>query len=176
MTESWEHTAQIPVVAVVGKSDSGKTTLLEKLLREAKRRGWRVATVKHDVHGFDMDKPGKDTWRHAQAGADLVVISSPNRIAILEKVDEDKPLAEVISRIQGVDLIFTEGYKRSDKPKIEVFRSAVHQELLCTPEELIAIASDVQFDNGVPCYDLDDAAGLCDLIAAKFGVGQGSRP
>ena len=171
MTEKLESRGQIPVVAVVGKSDSGKTTLLEKLLREAKRRGWRVATVKHDVHGFDMDKPGKDTWRHAQAGADMVVISSPNRIAILEKVDEDKPLDEVIARIRGVDLIFTEGYKRSNKPKIEVFRSAVHQELLCEPEELIAIASDIKFDNGVPCYDLDDAAGLCDLIAAKFGVG-----
>lgn len=160
----------IPAVSVVGKSDSGKTTLLEKLLREAKRRGWRVATVKHDVHGFDMDKPGKDTWRHAQAGADMVVISSPNKIAILESVEEDQTLDAVLSRIRGVDLIFTEGYKRANKPKIEVFRSVMHQDLLCEPEELIAIASDVQFDNGVPCYDLDDAAGLCDLIAGKFGL------
>lgn len=160
----------IPVVSIVGKSDSGKTTLLEKLLREAKRRGWRVATLKHDVHGFEMDKPGKDTWRHAQAGADMVVISSPRKIAILENVPEDQPLDAVISRIQGVDIIFTEGYKRGNKPKIEVFRSALHQELLCRPDELIGIASDVVFDNGVPCYGLDDAAGLCDLIAAKFGL------
>ncbi len=162
------QTGKIPVVSIVGKSDSGKTTLLEKLLREAKRRGWRVATVKHDVHGFDMDKPGKDTWRHAQAGADMVVIASPQKIAILESVPEDQPLDAVISRIQGVDLIFTEGYKRADKPKIEVFRSEVHKELLCKPEELIAIASDVVFDNGVPSYGLDDAAGLCDVIERLY--------
>jgi len=160
----------IPVISIVGKSDSGKTTLLEKIIREAKRRGWRVATVKHDVHGFEMDKPGKDTWRHAQAGADIVAISSPNKIAILETVQEDQELDAVVARINNVDLIFTEGYKRANKPKIEVFRSAVHQELLCQPDELLAIASDVTFDIGVPCYDLDDAAGLCDLIAEKFDL------
>lgn len=160
----------IPVVSVVGKSDCGKTTMLEKLLREAKRRGWRVATVKHDVHGFDMDKPGKDTWRHAQAGADIVVISSPNKIALLETVQEDKPLDEVVARVRNVDLIFTEGYRRANKPKIEVCRSAVDRELLCEPHELLAIASDLTFDNGVPCFGLDDASGLCDLIAKKFGL------
>ncbi|MHB1652093.1 MAG: molybdopterin-guanine dinucleotide biosynthesis protein B [Desulfitobacteriaceae bacterium] len=170
MTNSLTKVREIPVVSVVGKSDAGKTTLLEKLLREAKKRSWRVATVKHDVHGFEMDKPGKDTWRHAQAGADMVVISSPQKIAILESVTEDQSLDAVISRIYGVDLIFTEGYKRANKPKIEVFRSAVHQDLLCEPGELIAIASDINFANGVPCYDLDDAAGLCDLIAEKFGL------
>lgn len=162
--------AQIPVVSVVGKSDIGKTTLLEKLLKESKRRGWRVATVKHDVHGFDMDKPGKDTWRHAQAGADMVVISSPNKIAILESVDEDKSLDEVLGRIHGVDLIFTEGYRRANKSKIEVFRSEVYQELLCEPDELMAIAADIQLNNGVPCFGLDDAKGLCELIAEKFNL------
>lgn len=160
----------IPVVSVVGKSDVGKTTMLEKLIQEGKRRGWRIATVKHDVHGFDMDKPGKDTWRHAQAGADMVVISSPHKIALLETVDEDKPLEDVLGRIRGFDLIFTEGYRRADKAKIEVCRSAMDRELLCEPHELLAIASDIQFNNGVPCYDLDDATGLCDLIAQKFGI------
>ena len=172
MTENAQglNESAIPVVSVVGKSDVGKTTLLEKLLRESKRRGWRVATVKHDVHGFDMDKPGKDTWRHAQAGADMVVISSPNKIAILESVDEDKSLDEVLSRVRGIDLIFTEGYRRANKAKIEIFRSEVYKDLLCEPEELMAIASDVQLNNGVPCYDLDDAKGLCDLIAKKFDL------
>ncbi len=162
---------QIPVISIVGgKSNSGKTTLLIKIISEAKRRGWRVATLKHDVHGFEMDQPGKDTWRHAQAGADVVVISSPQKIAILESVTEDQPLDEVIARIRGVDVIFTEGYKSGNKPKIEVFRSAVHQELFSKPEELIAIASDITFDNGIPCFGLDDAQGICDLIAQKFGV------
>lgn len=166
-----EEGSQIPVISIVGgKSNSGKTTLLEKLIREAKRRGWRVATLKHDVHGFEMDQPGKDTWRHDHAGADVVAISSPKRIAVLERVSEDQPLDEVLSRIQGVDVIFTEGYKHADKPKIEVYRSAVHQELFSKLEELIAIASDVKFDNGIPCFGLDDVQGICDLIESKFDV------
>lgn len=166
-----ERSSQIPVISIVGgQSNSGKTTLLEKLIREAKLRGWRVATLKHDVHGFEMDQPGKDTWRHDRAGADIVAISSPQRIAILERVTNDLPLDEVLARIQGVDIIFTEGYKHADKPKIEVFRSAVHEALFSKLEELIAIASDVSFDNGVPCFGLDDAQGICDLIAERFQV------
>ncbi|MDR3541346.1 MAG: molybdopterin-guanine dinucleotide biosynthesis protein B [Desulfosporosinus sp.] len=162
---------QIPVISIVGgKSNSGKTTLLEKIIREAKSRGWRVATLKHDAHGFEMDQPGKDTWHHAQAGADVVAISSPRRIAVLESVAEEQSLDEVLARIQGVDVIFTEGYKHGDKPKIEVFRSAVNQELFSKPEELLAIASDIPFDNGIPCFGLDDAPGICDLIEEKFGV------
>ena len=168
---STDERPQIPVISIVGgKSNSGKTTLLEKMIREAKRRGWRVATLKHDVHGFEMDQPGKDTWRHGQAGADVVALSSPHKIAILESVTGDQPLDEVLARIQGVDVIFTEGYKSGNKPKIEVFRSAVHQGLFSKPEELIAIASDIIFDNGIPCFGLDDAGGLCDLIEEKFGV------
>jgi len=167
---------QIPVISIVGgKSNSGKTTLLEKIIREAKQRGWRVATLKHDVHGFEMDQPGKDTWRHALAGADVVAISSPEKIAVLERVAGDQPLDEVLARIQGVDVIFTEGYKQGNKPKIEVFRSAVHQEIFSKLEELIAIASDITFDNGIPCFGLDDAQGICDLIAEKFGVPRSGR-
>jgi molybdopterin-guanine dinucleotide biosynthesis adapter protein len=161
----------IPVVSIVGRhSNSGKTTLLVKLLTEAKRRGWRVAAVKHDSHGFEMDKPGKDTWRFAQAGADVVAISSPYKMAILETVKEERTLDEVLERIQDVDLIFTEGYKHGNKPRIEVFRSEVHQELYSKPEKLIAIASDVLFDEGVPCFDLDDAVGICDFLAEKYGL------
>jgi molybdopterin-guanine dinucleotide biosynthesis adapter protein len=161
----------IPVVSIVGRhSNSGKTTLLVKLLNEAKRRGWRVAAVKHDSHGFEMDKPGKDTWRFAQAGADVVAISSPSKMAIIEKVEEERSLDQVLERIQDVDMIFTEGYKHGKKPRIEVFRSGVHQELYSKPEELIAIASDVAFDEGVPCFDLDDAVGICDFLAEKYGL------
>ncbi|AFM42667.1 molybdopterin guanine dinucleotide biosynthesis accessory protein MobB [Desulfosporosinus acidiphilus SJ4] len=160
-----------PVISIVGGgSNSGKTTLLEKLIREAKQRGWRVGTLKHDIHGFDLDQPGKDSWRHAQAGADIVAISSPRKIAVMESVSEDQPLEKVIDRIQGVDVIFTEGYKSGDKPKIEVFRSSVHQKLFCRPEELLAIASDVSFDLGIPTFSLDDASGICDLIESLYGI------
>ena len=182
----------IPVISIVGKSNSGKTTLIEKLLPELKARGHRVATIKHDVHGFDLDQPGKDTWRHAQAGSDVVVISSPNKLAMIQKTDRDLSLDEVIARVDGVDLIMTEGYKRGDKPKLEVFQSARYSEILCTEDDrLFAIAADrperaEELLGGgtpgaakpgeseaaprtrVPIYDWDDAAGLVDLIEAKF--------
>jgi molybdopterin-guanine dinucleotide biosynthesis adapter protein len=158
----------IPVISVVGKSNVGKTTLVEKLIKEIKSRGYKVATVKHDVHGFDIDVPGKDTWRHAQAGSDIVVISSPQKLAMISKVEEELSLDQVCERISGVDLIMTEGYKRETKPKIEVFRRGVYDELLCSPDELIAIATDVEFDLGVPCYGLDDAQGLVDRIVELF--------
>ncbi|HZW83091.1 MAG TPA: molybdopterin-guanine dinucleotide biosynthesis protein B [Candidatus Deferrimicrobium sp.] len=158
----------IPVISVVGKSNVGKTTLVEKLIKEIKARGYKVATVKHDVHGFDIDVPGKDTWRHAQAGSDVVVISSPQKLAMISKVEEELSLEQVCERISGVDLIMTEGYKREMKPKIEVFRKGVYDELLCSPNELIAIATDMEFDLGVPCYGLDDAQGLVDRIVELF--------
>lgn len=154
----------IPIISVVGKSNSGKTTLLEKLVRELKLRGYKVATVKHDVHSFDIDIPGKDTWHHAQAGADVVVISSPQKFAMIARVEEELDLDQVCALISGVDLIITEGYKGVKKPKIEVFRKGIYDELLSSPEELIALATDVEFDLGVPCYGLDDAPGLVDRI------------
>lgn len=163
------NSIQPPVVSIVARhSNSGKTTLLEKLVCEAKKRGWRVAVVKHDAHDFDMDKPGKDSWRFAQAGADVVAISSPHKTAILETRELEQSLDEVLERLPEVDLIFTEGYKHGNKPKIEVFRSEVHKELFYKPEELIAIASDVSFEVGIPCFDLDDAVGICDFLAEKY--------
>ena len=154
----------IPVISIVSKSGSGKTTFLEKIIRELKNRGFRVAVIKHDTHGFDIDKPGKDTWRHAQAGADIVTISSPKKFALIEKRENELTLDEVISRISGVDIILTEGYKRQNKPKIEVFRLAAHKDLLCDPNELIALASDIPWDINVPCYDINDTQGMTDLI------------
>jgi len=159
-----------PIVAVVGKSDAGKTTFLEKLLRELKNRKIKVGTVKHDVHGFDIDKPGKDTWRHAQAGADAVVISSPSKVAIIKKVEEELTLDQVAEAVSDMDIILTEGYKRSNKPKIEISRTAHSTELLCTADELIALVSDRQWDIGVPVFDLDDASGVASLLQEKYGL------
>jgi molybdopterin-guanine dinucleotide biosynthesis protein B len=155
----------VPTVSVVGKSGAGKTTFLEQLIRELKRRGYRLAVVKHDTHGFEIDKPGKDTWRMAQAGSDVVVISSPEKMAMIKKTGRDLPLDEIARYIgDDVDLILSEGYKRGDKPKIEISRAEVSSELLCTEDELIALATDQTFDINVPHFALDDFGGLVDLL------------
>ena len=164
----------IPIVSIVGTSDSGKTTLIEKLVPELVRRGYRVATIKHDVHGFDVDREGKDSWRHKQAGAHTVVISSPQKLALIRDVDHDAELGELRDKyIQDVDIILSEGFKRNSQPKIEVFRKEKRRELLCTKEDnLLAIATNEPFHIGVPCFDLDDARGMVDLIEEKFLKGK----
>lgn len=151
-----------PVISFVGKSGVGKTTLLEKVIKKLKEDGIRVAVIKHDVHGFEIDQPGKDTWRMAQAGADVVAISSPEKVAIIARVDEEKELDEVIAMLPDVDVVLTEGYKRGNKPKIEVYRSEAHKERLCSAEELLAIVSDVEWNDlrGIPQYRLDDIEGI----------------
>lgn len=159
-----------PVVSVVGKSDSGKTTLLEGLIRELKRRGYRVGTIKHDAHSFEMDRPGTDTWRHAQAGSDHVVISSPQRVASIRRVEQEQTLDELVATMTDVDIVLTEGYRRGNAPKIEVSRQARSQTLLCSPEELIAVVTDYPVEIGVPRFDLDDYAGLADLIEKRFNL------
>ncbi len=156
----------IPLVAIVGKSDAGKTTLIEKLIPELKRRGYRVATIKHDAHHFEIDHPGKDSYRHFQAGADWTVIGSPEKLALIRRLDREFTLDEIAAQIDGVDLILTEGYKR-EAPRgrrIEVSRRAHTTELISAPEELLAIAADYPIELGVPVYDLNDAPGLADLI------------
>jgi molybdopterin-guanine dinucleotide biosynthesis protein B len=160
----------IPILSIVGKSDSGKTTLIEKLVPELTRRGYRVATVKHDVHGFEVDREGKDSWRHKKAGAHTVVISSPHKVALIRDVEKDLALDEIRDKlIQDVDLILSEGYKKDVQPKIEIFRKEKHKELLCTREDnLIAVVSDQTFNIGVPCFDLGDMKGLSNFIEKEF--------
>lgn len=157
----------IPVISVVGYSNSGKTTLLVKIIKEMKNRGYKVATVKHHHKDVDIDTPGKDTWRHAQAGADAVVLASPSKVAIIEQTPQEMSLDEITGKISGVDIIFTEGFKREKKPKIEVFRSAVHDHLITPPGELLAVASDVKFD-GIPCFDLNEPGALVDFLVDTY--------
>jgi molybdopterin-guanine dinucleotide biosynthesis protein B len=157
-----------PIISVVGKSDSGKTTLLERLIAELKRRGYRVGTIKHDTHGFEIDHPGKDSWRHAQAGSDVVAIASPQKLALIKKLESELTLDEVASYITDVDIILTEGYKRADKPKIEVHRKVVGGELLCSPQELLALVTDEPLNMPVPQFSFEEIGALADLIEEKF--------
>ena len=159
----------VPVISVVGKSNVGKTTFLEKLIPELVRRGYRVGTVKHDVHGFELDTPGKDTWRHAQAGSRTVAISGPNKIAVLMSVEREATLDEVVALVEGtVDVVLTEGYKREGRLKIEVSRAEQGREILCGAEELLCLVADYQNPLPVPQFGLDDAAGVADLIEKKL--------
>lgn len=165
----------IPIVSVVGKSDSGKTTLLEKIVRELTDRGRRVATIKHDAHSFEIDHPGKDSWRHKRSGAKMSVISSPSKVAVVADAEHDHTLSEIRDRfVWGVDIIISEGYKREVHPKIEVFRSEVHRELLCRADEnLVAIAGDPPAaPEGIPVFDLNDPVPLCDFIERRFLSGE----
>ena len=156
----------IPIVSIVGKSDSGKTTLLEKLVKELKNRGYRVGTIKHDAHSFEIDHEGKDSWRHKKAGAAVSIISSAEKIGIVMDCDHDHTLSELRDKlVRDVDIILSEGYKREVHPKIEVYRSERRQEMLCgSDDNLLAIAGDRPFDLGVPCVDINDAAQLAEII------------
>jgi len=130
-----ETEKDIPIISIVGKSSSGKTLFIEKLIPRLKEMGLSVGTIKHDVHGFDIDHPGKDTWRHKQAGAELVLISSPWKLALIKDVEEERELDQLREEyISGIDLALTEGYKSGDKPKLEIFRPEMHEEQLCTGE------------------------------------------
>jgi len=166
-----------PIISVVGKSGVGKTVFLEKLIVELKVRGYRIGTVKHDVHGFEIDQPGKDSWRHAKAGSDTVVLSSPRGVAVIKRLEEEMGLDEIAEAYLGdVDLVLTEGYKSGPKMKIEVSRRERSQELISPIEELIAIVTDQTFDIRVPQFDLDDVTGIADLIEQRFLTGQSGQP
>lgn len=119
----------IPVVSFVGRSNSGKTTLLEKVVKELKSKGYRVAFIKHSHHDFNIDQPGKDTWRLAQAGSDVVAISTPNKVAVIEHVDMELTLAQTAALFQAkVDIVLAEGYKNGNTAKILVIGAQQEQE------------------------------------------------
>lgn len=159
----------IPVVSVVGKSNIGKTTFLVGLIAELKSRGWRVAVIKHNVHDFEIDHPGKDTYRHTEAGAEAIAIASPHKMAVIKKLDAEMSVQDVIATLgPGYDIILTEGYKRGPYPKIEVSRKAVSNELLSSEIELIAVVTDNVFSVERPHFALDDAAGVAKLLEEKF--------
>ena len=160
-----------PVVCIVGKSGSGKTTLMEKLIPELNKMELQVGSIKHDVHGFEMDQPGKDSWRHKQAGSKTSIISSPHRIGMVMDVDHDHSLDELALFFPGVDIILAEGFKRKDKPKVEIFRREVHSQPLCRNDEtLIALMTDTNVDLGVPRFTTNDVKGLAVFLAERFDL------
>ena len=164
----------IPVISFVGKSNAGKTTLIEKLIPIFSMRGISVGTIKHHMHDFDMDVPGKDSFRHQKAGAVQTVISSPGKIAFVGRSKYDHKIDELLKFFDAADIIITDGYKGEEKPKIEVFRPS-HYNIPITPENsgLIAYATDgpeFSFPVKVPVLDLNDPSAIAGFIIEYFDI------
>jgi molybdopterin-guanine dinucleotide biosynthesis protein B len=158
-----------PVVSFVGNSGVGKTTFLEKLIREFKSRGYRVAAIKHDAHKFEIDYPGKDSWRLTQAGSDVTIISSRDKMALIERPETERDLSDIVDMIAGrVDIVLTEGYRGAAACKIEVSRCAHSHVLTARLDDLIAIVTDQAFDYQVPQFGLGDADRVADFLEARF--------
>jgi molybdopterin-guanine dinucleotide biosynthesis protein B len=161
-----------PIISIISKKNCGKTTLLEKLIPELKRRSYRVGTLKHDIHGFDIDHEGKDTYRHKMAGADTVAIACPWKVSVIKDVEVELSPQQIVERyFEDVDIVLTEGYKHAGLPQVEVFRRDAHHQPIHTkgqPSTLVALVSDVPLDLGVPHIDINDFKALANLIEDTF--------
>lgn len=159
----------VPIVSFIGRSNSGKTTLIERIIPELVRAGYRVATVKHAGHGFDLDTEGKDSWRHKRAGASSVVVVSKCSLAMFADVSEHLKVEEIRDRFldASYDLIIAEGWKSESYPKIVVIREGVG-EIPFSQDGLLAVVSDKPVDLQVPVLDLNDVGGVAALIIKAF--------
>ncbi len=158
---------------VAACSNSGKTTLIEKVVKILKARGLRVAVIKHASAGFDLDRPGKDSWRFQRAGADSVILVGPGKIAAMKKTEQE-PAPEELERAAGdADIIIHEGFKKSAKNMIEVFRHGVSGDRpLCLGDRsYLALVSDRPFSVSIPWFSLDDAEGVAEFITKDVITG-----
>jgi len=160
----------IPIVSIVGKSNTGKTTFIERMIPEFVYRGYRIAIIKHGAHGFDIDHEGKDTWRYRKAGAHTTLISSPRKVALIEDVEKDHDIEELREKyIRDVDIILIEGYKGNPYPKIEIFRKEISNKLLSAGDDsLMAVVSDSPVDIDVPCFTTEKVKDLVEMIEKRF--------
>ena len=162
------------VFGLAGWSGSGKTTLLTRLIPELIGRGVKVSTIKHAHHEFDIDKPGKDSWLHRQAGASEVMVASARRFALMHELRDapEPPLDELVARMAPVDLLLVEGFKAHPHPKLEVHRPSVGKPFLYPDDpHIVAIASDVALTAPLPVLDLADPRGVADFIIGETGLG-----
>jgi molybdopterin-guanine dinucleotide biosynthesis protein MobB len=162
------------IFGLAGWSGSGKTTLLTRLIPELVRRGTSVSTIKHAHHEFDIDKPGKDSWLHRQAGAREVMVASARRFALMHELREapEPMLDELVARLAPVDLLLVEGFKREPHPKLEVHRPVIGKPFLYPDDpHIVAVASDAVLTVPLPVLALDDVAAIADLILGQHGFG-----
>ncbi|MBU3198131.1 molybdopterin-guanine dinucleotide biosynthesis protein B [Clostridium estertheticum] len=158
---------------VATKSNTGKTTLIEKLIKALKLRNYSVGVLKHDAHKFDIDKEGKDSFKFSEAGADNVIVSSHEKLAMIQKVEKEVPIGEILLLFKDIDIVLIEGYKDNNFPKIEVHRKDVDSNLLCTNpkfefSQIIALATDEDVNVNIPILNLNDVNSICDFIESKL--------
>ncbi|NCZ66267.1 MAG: molybdopterin-guanine dinucleotide biosynthesis protein B [Rhodobacteraceae bacterium] len=156
------------IFGVTGWKNSGKTGLMERLITEFTARGLTVSSIKHAHHSFDIDHPGRDSYRHRDAGAREVLLASRNRWALMHELrDEDEPsLGDLLKQLSPVDLVLIEGYKRDRHPKIEAHRKETGQPLIAPEDEtIVAVASDTSVTIDRPVLDLNDTASIANFIA-----------
>lgn len=158
----------IPVIAFAAYSGTGKTTLIEKLVRELKNRGLRLAVIKHDDHKFEIDHEGKDSWRFSKAGADITMINSDQQTAYVEK--RELSLERLLCMVHDVDLILVEGYKNKNLPQIGIARAATGKGFPFAPEHFIALATDMEMDTDIPCFGLEDIGPIADFILERTAM------
>ena len=164
-----------PIVSIIGKSKSGKTTFIERLVQELKSRGYRVATIKHIPQGVSFDEPGKDSWRHLQAGSEVTAVSSPEKIVMIKPVERDSTLDDVAHFLgEDYDIVLTEGFKQGSAPKIEIHRKNAGT-LLKGVKRLIAIVTDEPLETKARQFSLEDIKGLADLLEKGFIEPQSER-
>jgi len=157
------------IITIVGKSNSGKTTLLEKLIALLTDRGYKIGSVKHAHDGFEMDKQGKDSWRHRKAGAEATLVITQNQVAMV-KDDKAGFIEKMSSYLWDMDIILAEGFKKQNLPKIEVFRTeSVHKKPLCMEDKnLIAFITNSDYKPDVPLFGLEDISQIADFIESDF--------
>ncbi len=166
-------------VGIVGWHNSGKTTLLVALVGELTARGFRVSTVKHAHHRFDVDTPGKDSWRHRDAGATEVMVGSEQRWALMHELHgaPEPDLDDLLGRMSPVDVVLVEGFKSSSLDKIEVYREGLDEPpIAATARDVVAIASEAGVEGlapGISQFDIGDIAGIADFIASHWKLGAG---
>ncbi len=160
-----------PLVCIVGYSGAGKTTLMVNLIASLTKRGLSVGSIKHDVHGFQMDHPGKDSFRHKAVGAKTSIISSPHQVAMVTDVDHDHAPQELLPLLMHMDVVLAEGFKRAQFPKIEVFRAETGKGPACQGDpHLMAVVSDAPVDWDVRRFAATEADALADYLIAFFGI------
>lgn len=161
------------IFGVIGWKNSGKTGLMERLVTEITTRGFTVSTVKHAHHSFDIDHPGRDSYRHRDAGAREVLLTSGNRWALMHELrgEPEQKLADLLDKLSPVDLVLIEGFKRDSHSKIECHRAATRNGLIATEDKtVVAVASDEELAIDLPLFDLDDTGKIADFVLAFTGL------